>query len=145
MDINKENIESFFVELVDNDFRITPVIEDNLVRIEIRSNKVPQISSTFIKDFFRYEDISEQVSVFVDYMKEVWGDIYVSYDYEYIYHHNGEHLDDIYDTIKYKSRSKAPSNSVELVKINIEVKKGKDGFFKRAFNKIKKFEEYNRN
>ena len=32
MDINKENIESFFVELVDNDFRITPVIEDNLVR-----------------------------------------------------------------------------------------------------------------
>lgn len=38
MDINKENIESFFVELVDNDFRITPVIEDNLVRIEIGSN-----------------------------------------------------------------------------------------------------------
>ena len=73
MDINKENIESFFVELVDIDFRITRVIEDNLVRIEIRSNKVPQISSTFIKDFFRYEDISEQVSVFVDYMKEVWG------------------------------------------------------------------------
>ena len=26
-----------------------------------------------------------------------------------------------------------------------QVKKGKDGFFKRAFNKIKKFEEYNGN
>ena len=145
MEINKENIESFFVELVDNDFRITPVIEDNLVRIEIRSNKIPQISTTFIKDFFRYDEIAEQVSVFVDYMKEVCSNTYINYNYEYIYHHNGEHLEDIYDSIKYKSRSKAPDNSVELVKINIEVKKGKDGFFKRAFNKIKKFEEYNRN
>ena len=145
MEINKENIESFFVELVDNDFRITPVIEDNLVRIEIRSNQVTPISGTFIKDFFRYDEIAEQVSVFVDYMKEVCSNTYVNYNYEYIYHHNGEHLEDIYDSIKYKSRSKAPDNSVELVKINIEVKKGKDGFFKRAFNKIKKFEEYNRN
>ncbi len=145
MEINKENIESFFVELVDNDFRITPVIEDDLVRIEIRSNQVTPISGTFIKDFFRYDEIAEQVSVFVDYMKEVCSNTYVNYNYEYIYHHNGEHLEDIYDSIKYKSRSKAPDNSVELVKINIEVKKGKDGFFKRAFNKIKKFEEYNRN
>ena len=145
MEINKENIESFFVELVDNDFRITPVIEDNLVRIEIRSNQVTPISGTFIKDFFRYDEIAEQVSVFVDYMKEVCSNTYINYNYEYIYHHNGEHLEDIYDSIKYKSRSKAPDNSVELVKINIEVKKGKDGFFKRAFNKIKKFEEYNRN
>ena len=78
-------------------------------------------------------------------MKEVCSNTYINYNYEYIYHHNGEHLEDIYDSIKYKSRSKAPDNSVELVKINIEVKKGKDGFFKRAFNKIKKFEEYNRN
>ena len=145
MEINKENIESFFVELVDNDFKITPVIEDDFIRIEIRSNQVTPISGTFIKDFFRYDEIAEQVSVFVDYMKEVCSNTYVNYNYEYIYHHNGEHLEDIYDSIKYKSRSKAPDNSVELVKINIEVKKGKDGFFKRAFNKIKKFEEYNRN
>ena len=53
MEINKENIESFFVELVDNDFRITPVIEDDLVRIEIRSNQVTPISGTFIKDFLK--------------------------------------------------------------------------------------------
>lgn len=145
MEIKKETIESIFVELIDNGFKITPVIEDDFIRIEIRSNKIPQISTTFIKDFFRYDEIAEQVSVFVDYMKEVCSNTYVNYNYEYIYHHNGEHLEDIYDSIKYKSRSKAPDNSVELVKINIEVKKGKDGFFKRAFNKIKKFEEYNRN
>ncbi len=142
MEINKENIESFFVELVDNDFRITPVIEDDFIRIEIRSNKIPQISTTFIKDFFRYDEIAEQVSVFVDYMKEVCSNTYVNYNYEYIYHHNGEHLEDIYDSIKYKSRSKAPDNIVELVKINIEVKKGKDGFFKRAFKRLKKFNKY---
>lgn len=144
MDINKDNIDSIFVELIDNGFKITPVIEDDFIRIEIRESAY-QNNRLLTTDFFRYDEIAEQVSVFVDYMKEVCSNTYVNYNYEYIYHHNGEHLEDIYDSIKYKSRSKAPDNSVELVKINIEVKKGKDGFFKRAFNKIKKFEEYNRN
>lgn len=144
MDINKDNIDSIFVELIDNGFKITPVIEDDFIRIEIRESAY-QNNRLLTTDFFRYDEIAEQVSVFVDYMTEVWNELDVKYNYEYIYHHNGEHREDIYDEVKYKSRSKAPDNSVELVKINIEVKKGKDGFFKRAFNRLKSFEEYNGN
>ena len=133
MEINKENIESFFVELVDNDFRITAVIEDNLVRIEIRSNQVTPISGTFIKDFFRYDEIAEQVSVFVDYMKEIWGEVIVDYDFEYVFHWNGDRKED---------GNESPDSDLEIFNIKIEVKKKKDGFFKRAFKRLKKFNEY---
>ena len=79
MDINKDNRDSIFVELIDNGFKITPVIEDDFIRIEIRESAY-QNNRLLTTDFFRYDEIAEQVSVFVDYMKEVCSNTYVNYN-----------------------------------------------------------------
>lgn len=51
MGINKETIESIFLDLTDsNRFRVTPVIGDDYVRIEIR-----QVITNVSDDYFKYE------------------------------------------------------------------------------------------
>lgn len=126
MEINKDTIDSIFVELVDDDFVVIPDIEDDSVRVEI-------IYKTDY--YFKYEEISEPVSIFVDYMKEIWGEVVVEYDFEYVFHWNGDRKEGGFS-------NEAPDEDCEIFNINIEVKKKKDGFFKKVFNRIKKFEEY---
>ena len=73
------------------------------------------------------------VRIFVDYMKEIWGEVIVDYDFEYVFHWNGDRKED---------GNESPDSDLEIFNIKIEVKKKKDGFFKRAFKRLKKFNEY---
>ena len=69
IEINKDAIDSIFVELQDDDFVVLPEIGTDIVSIEI---------------------IYKAVSIFVDYMKEIWGEVIVDYDFEYVFHWNGD-------------------------------------------------------
>ena len=63
MEINKDAIDSIFVELQDDDFVVLPEIGTDIVSIEIIYKA---------EYYFKYEEIEEPVSIFVDYMKEIW-------------------------------------------------------------------------
>lgn len=132
MGINKETIESIFLDLTDsNKFKVTPVIGDDYVRIEIRQTITLQSN-----DYFKYDEISEPVAMFVDYVTEVFAvPVVTEYDYEYVFYWNGERIEDGYD-------KKAPDEDTEIVKINIEVKKVKENIAKRLLRHIKFFEDY---
>lgn len=125
IEINKDAIDSIFVELQDDDFVVLPEIGTDIVSIEIIYKA---------EYYFKYEEIEEPVSIFVDYMKEIWGEVIVDYDFEYVFHWNGDRKDGF--------GNEAPDSDLEIFNIKIEVKKKKDGFFKRAFKRLKKFNEY---
>lgn len=132
MGISKETIESIFLDITDIDkFRVTPVIGDDYVRVEIRQTITLESS-----DYFKYDEISEPVAMFVDYVTEVFSvPVVTDYQFEYVYYHNGERIEDGY-------ANKAPDEDTEIVKINIEVRKVKENIAKRLLRHIKLFEDY---
>jgi hypothetical protein len=132
MGINKETIESIFLDLTDsNRFRVTPVIGDDYVRIEIR-----QVITNDSDDYFKYDAISEPVAMFVDYVSEVFEvPVITDYEFEYVFYWNGERIEDGFD-------NKAPDEDTDLVKINIEVRKKKENIARRLLRHIKIFEDY---
>lgn len=94
MVLNKETIESIFLDLTDsNRFRVTPVIGDDYVRIEIR-----QVITNDSDDYFKYDAISEPVAMFVDYVSEVFEvPVITDYEFEYVFYWNGERIEDGFD------------------------------------------------
>lgn len=132
MGINKETIESIFLDITDsNRFRVTPVIGDDYVRIEIR-----QVITNDSDDYFKYDAISEPVAMFVDYVSEVFEvPVITDYEFEYVFYWNGERIEDGFD-------NKSPDEDTDLVKINIEVRKKKENIARRLLRHIKLFEDY---
>ncbi len=132
MGLNKETIEYIFLDLTDsNQFRVTPVIGDDYVRIEIR-----QVITNDSDDYFKYDAISEPVAMFVDYVSEVFEvPVITDYEFEYVFYWNGERIEDGFD-------NKAPDEDTDLVKINIEVRKKKENIARRLLRHIKFFEDY---
>mgnify|MGYP003585555662 CR=1 FL=1 len=79
MDINKETLESIFIELIDNGFKIKPIIENGYIRVKINNS-----------ESFKFYEIAEPINILIDYITNIF-ECEVKTMYNFLYEiNNGE-------------------------------------------------------